>query len=46
MGKVIDYMRMHMGEMVVVGVMSAIMVGIGVSAGMHPLDALGRSGHH
>ncbi len=37
-----DYLRTHIGEMVIMGVMSAIMVGIGVAAGMHPLDVLGH----
>ena len=45
MGKILDYVRMHTGEMVVYGIMAAVTVGIGVAAGMHPLDALAHRRH-
>lgn len=41
--KIKNYVNDHRAEMVVYGIMTAIIAGIGIAAGMHPLDALARN---
>ena len=41
-----DYVRLHKAEIAVFGVMATVLVGIGLAAGLSPLDALARSRHH
>lgn len=41
MSRIKDYMRMHSGEMIIVGVMGAVLTVIGVAAGMDINHALG-----
>ena len=45
MGKILDYIKDHRAEMVVYGIMATVLTGIGIAAGMNPLDALARHRH-
>ena len=40
-----DYVRNHSGEIVVYAITAAVLTGIGIAIGMHPLDALAHRRH-
>ena len=40
-----DYVRNHSGEIVVYAIIAAVLTTVGIAIGMHPLDAVARTGH-